>query len=229
MKNNSTTWAKKSLINIMKDTYTVTHGTVTKGAWSLEFDANSQCVFTKTYSKGSKPLDKLKVEYFIEHNLTSRYNTKFNVVLNMQFWDKEYDEDNDEYVYKVGKCQSIQILPYNDAENKGNYKFDEIDTNGKFLKSLEVVLSYNGTSGTVDAYDVNIFRNVVEPAQVGEAINQYIDEGGHMEFNQTDLANALNQYFSGGGTINWVFPTVEEIPDVGDVPNGYACLVDSID
>ena len=153
------TYSNTSLINIATDNYTVNTGTVTRSGGKLTFDAGSRCTFSKSY--GSKGLNttKLKVNYNVDASgLITRYNNNISIQLKIQYYEREYQ--NDEYVYHDGKWETVEIIPYTSDEQKGNYKEDIIDTEGNYIKKMNIIIRFNGNSGSIDLTKLNIFNTV---------------------------------------------------------------------
>lgn len=158
-KQSSDSYSTTSLINIASDPFTVNTGTVTRSGGTMTFTYNSRCTFSKTF--GSKGLNtrKLKVEYNVDTDgLSTRYNNNIYVQLKVQFYEREYN--NGEYTYSNGVYQTIDIMPYSSDEEKGNYKNDIIDLDGQFIKSMQIIIRFNGTSGTIDLTKLNIYYTV---------------------------------------------------------------------
>lgn len=176
------TYSNTSLINIATDNYTVNAGTVTRSGGKLTFDAGSRCTFSKSY--GSKGLNttKLKVNYNVDASgLTTRYNNNISIQLKIQYYEREYE--NGEYVYHDGKWETVEIIPYTSDEEKGNYKEDIIDTEGNYIKKMNIIIRFNGNSGSIDLTKLNIFNtvdidedNLSESVMNNEDIQDYIND-----------------------------------------------------
>lgn len=168
------TYSNTSLINIASDSYTVNAGTVTRSGGKLTFSANSRCTFSKGYGATGLNTTKLKVNYNVDASgLVTRYNNNISIQLQIQYLEREYE--NNEYVYRDGQWQTIELIPYTSDEEKGNYKEDIIDTEGSYIKQMKVVIKFNGTSGTIDLTKLNIFNTVdIDPEELKEEITDEI-------------------------------------------------------
>lgn len=177
-KQSSDSYSTTSLINIASDPFTVNAGTVTRNGGTMTFTYNSRCTFNKTF--GSKGLNtrKLKVEYNVDTDgLSTRYNNNIYVQLKIQFYEREYT--NGEYTYSNGVYQTIDIMPYSSDEEKGNYKNDIIDLDGQFIKSMQIIIRFNGTGGTIDLTKLNIYYTV----DIDEdSFNNYADRWANDNF-----------------------------------------------
>lgn len=204
-KASKTTYAKNSLINIGSDSFVVDAGTVTRTNNGLNLGINSRCTFTKTYTDDELSADKLKVDYSLVANaVSSRYNNKIAIQLKIQYYETEYD--NGEMQYTDGKWQTIEVIPYNDEENKGNYRFDEIDTEGMYVKTIKCIIRNNSSEITARLNSLGVYNSI---------------------YNPNGVVNALNEYNNGNG-IPLVIPLVDVLPDINDVPDGYICRLRSI-
>lgn len=155
----SETYSSRSIINIASDAFTVDTGTVTRSGGEITFSANSRCTFSKNYGNKGLSTKKLKVIYSINaSNLTTRYNNNIFIQLKIQYYNRTYV--NDEYVYTDGNWQTIEVIPYNNNENKGNYKNDIIDTNGNYIKQIKIIIGFNGSSGSIILEKLNIYNTV---------------------------------------------------------------------
>lgn len=198
------TYAKKSLIDIANDSFIVDAGTVTRSDGGLNLGASSRCTFTKNYTKDDMSADKLKVDYsLLANEVSSRYNDKITIQLRVQYYETSYD--NGETQYTAGKWQTIDVIPYTEDENKGNYKFDAIETEGRYIKTLKCVIRNNNSNKTARLNKLGVYNSI---------------------YNPNEVANAISEYTGSGGTLDWVFPTVYELPD--NPQQGYACLLYSV-
>ena len=197
MGRNDITYSDKSLINISSDNFVVNQGTVTRSGGVLQFGSNSRCTFSKSYSSNAMPVDSLKVTYQVLSELSSRYNNTISIQVKMQFYERDYQ--NGQYVYTDGKWQTVEIIPYNNSEEKGNYKFDEIETSGKYIKQLQVVIRYQANTGSATLSSLGIYNNVIDPDSVATAVNNYFDNGGTFQY--------------------LVVPFYDDFPDPATVPN----------
>lgn len=198
------TYAKKSLIDIGTDSFVVDAGTVTRSDGGLNLGASSRCTFTKNYTKDDMSADKLKVEYgLVANEISSRYNNKIAIQLKIQYFETEYD--GEETTYTDGKWQTIEVIPYTETENKGNYKFDAIETDGRYIKTLKCVIR-NNNQNTARLNKLGIYNSIYNPNGVVGAINEY----------------------TGGVGFNLTIPLVQTLPDISEVPDGYICRLASI-
>lgn len=177
-KQSSDTYSSTSLINIGSDPFTVNTGTVTRNGSILEFVYNSRCTFDKTFGAKGLNTRKLKVEYNVDTDgLSTRYNNNIYIQLKVQFYEREYN--NGQYTYSDGVYQTIDIMPYSSDEEKGNYKNDIIDLDAQFIKSMKIIIRFNGTSGTIDLTKLNIYYTV----DINEdSFNDYADNWADNNF-----------------------------------------------
>lgn len=191
------TYAKNSIINIGTDSFTVDKGVVTRSGGKLNFGADSRCTFTKSYTNDDMSADKIKVDYSLDAlNISSRYNNKIGIQLKVQFFETEYDEGETQYT--DGKWQTIEIMPYTDTENKGNYKFDAIETTGRYIKTIKCIIR-NSSSEQITLNKLGVYNSIYNPNGVIGAINEY----------------------TGGSGLNLVIPLEYSMPDISSKPDGY--------
>lgn len=199
------TYAKNSLIDIGSDSFVVDAGTVTRTNNGLNLGANSRCTFTKNYTKDDMSADKLKVDYsLLANEVSSRYNNKIAIQLKIQYYETTYDQGETQYT--DGKWQTIEVIPYTEDENKGNYKFDAIETEGRYIKTLKCVIRNNNSNNTARLNKLGVYNSIYNPNGVVGAINEY----------------------TGGTGFNLVIPLVQTLPPIESVPDGYICRLASI-
>lgn len=196
------TYSKNSLIDIGTDSFVVDAGIVTRINNGLKLGVGSRCTFTKNYTNDDISTDKLKVKYSLSANeISSRYNNKIAIQLKIQYYETTYDQGETQYT--DGKWQTIEVIPYTKNENKGNYKFDAIETEGRYIKTLKCVIRNNNKT-TARLNKLGIYNSIYNPKEVVDAINEYTDG------------------------INLVIPLVQTLPDITEVPDGYICRLASI-
>ena len=174
-KENQDIYSTTSIINIGTDQYIVNAGTVTRSGGTLTFRANSRCTFNKIFGSKGLSARKLKVEYNVDaSSLSTRYNNNINIQLKVQFYNREYN--NGQYVYNDGNYQTIEVIPYTSDENKGNYKNDIISLDGSYIKSMQTIIRFNGSSGTIDLTKLNIYNTVdVDEEYINDSMNKWAD------------------------------------------------------
>ena len=199
-------YSNKSIIDIGSDIYTVDKGTVSRLDGVLVLGAESRCTFNKSFGDKGIEASKLKVQCSIDKTgVVSRYNNNIAVKLRIQYYEREY-KDND-YVYKDSKWQTIELIPYDINEEKGNYKEDIIDTEEKYIKQMKIIVRNNGTSDGVKLTKLNIFNTVTidkDAIKTDPDIRDIIDD-------------IISDYIS---TSDLVIPLINDISEMNSKPDG---------
>lgn len=199
-------YSNKSIIDIGLDIYTVDKGTVSRLDGILVLGAESRCTFNKSFGDKGIEASKLKVQCSIDKTgVVSRYNNNIAVKLRIQYYEREY-KDND-YVYKDSKWQTIELIPYDINEEKGNYKEDIIDTEEKYIKQMKIIVRNNGTSDGVKLTKLNIFNTVTidkDAIKTDPDIRDIIDD-------------IISDYIS---TSDLIIPLINDISEMNSKPDG---------
>lgn len=211
-------YKNKSIINIRRDSFTVSTGTVTRQGSTLVLDKNSRCTFTYSYDT-DKPLTstKLKVNYNItpSNNNSTRYNNHLQITLNIDYYEGEYNNSSSEMTYRNGKKQSIQIMPYTNREDKGAYKEEIIDLESNYIKRIQVNIAYYDSGSDQSSVVINslgIYQTIF-----GDENSMY--EDFDIDEYRDDLYNMMDQYMAEHTDL--VIPGLTQIPDINTVPDGY--------
>ena len=199
-------YSNKSIIDIGSDIYTVDKGTVSRSDGVLVLGAESRCTFNKSFGDKGIEASKLKVQCSIDKTgVVSRYNDNIAVKLRIQYYEREYK--NNDYVYKDSKWQTIELIPYDTNEAKGNYKEDIIDTEEKYIKQMKIIVRNNGTSDGVKLTKLNIFNTVTidkDAIKTDPDIRDIIDD-------------IISDYIS---TSDLVIPLINDISEMNSKPDG---------
>ena len=199
-------YSNKSIIDIGSDIYIVDKGTVSRLDGVLVLGAESRCTFNKSFGDKGIEASKLKVQCSIDKTgVVSRYNNNIAVKLRIQYYEREYK--NNDYVYKDSKWQTIELIPYDINEEKGNYKEDIIDTEEKYIKQMKIIVRNNGTSDGVKLTKLNIFNTVTidkDAIKTDPDIRDIIDD-------------IISDYIS---TSDLVIPLINDISEMNNKPDG---------
>lgn len=206
-------YKKKSIVNISKDDYTVNTGSVTRSGNTLNFSSNSRCTFSKSYTK-KKPLtsSKLKVEYNLGltgSDISTRYNNNIQINLNIEFYNGTYNESTENTKLTDGKKKTIQIIPYKNNENTGGYKFEEIELESNYIKSIDIIIAYYG-SGSMRLNNLGIYVTVIG------------DESSVTEIDDDHINDLIEQYINDHPIqTDLIIPGLNAIPDISTVEDGF--------
>lgn len=205
-------YSNKSIVDISNDSYTVDKGTVTRSGGVLTLGADSRCTFSKSFGEKGIEASKLKVQCDVDNSgAISRYNNNIAVQLKVQYYEREYK--NNDYVYKDGKWQTIELIPYSTNEARGNYKEDIIDTEDSYIKQVKVIIRNNGTSDGVKLTKLNIFNTVTVDKEV---IKDEIMTDAEIK----DYIDTIIDDYIGGGTVDLVIPLINSISEMANKPDG---------
>lgn len=217
----SVAYKNSSIINIGSDNYTVNSGSVTRNGNTLTLSKNSRCTFSYSYSN-DKPLSSthLKMVYDItasNDNNGTRYSNNIQIYVNIQYYESESSGSGQ--TYRDGKKQTIQIIPYKNNEKTGAYKYEEINLNSNYIKSIDVIIAYYNSSqeqSSVTINKLNLFSTVIGSES---SINESLD------YNELDdyLNDYMDEYMDEHYTDKLLIPYEPSVPAAGTRPAGYIC------
>ena len=170
-------FSNESIIKIGQDSIVSSSGTVTRDNNTLKLGANSKCKFSYSYDT---PLQttQLKVVYDINGSEEStRYNNNIGIQLKVHLSNADYE--NGEIKYTDGEIESIDIIPYKNTEEKGNYNNELINLRSNYIKKIEVILYFYSDEETdnITFRKLGIYNTVViSEESVHTMIETYIPE-----------------------------------------------------
>ena len=199
-------FSNKSMIDILNDEVVSSVGEYSRDIMALELKGNSRVSFKCDFSE---PLEttKLKVVYDILGNESStRYNNSLGINLKIMMCKQEYE--NGDFVFKDSIVKTVNIIPYKNTEDKGNYTNEIVDIDYNFIKQLEVTIYFysDNTDDKVIIDSLGVYNTaIVTENTVENVVQQTVEKDFTGKFSCIDI--------------------LYEDPDPTTVPNGYMYIL----
>lgn len=155
-------YSKKSLIDIVNNSYEVIKGIVTKDGATLNMGSNSKCRFTFNYDTDKNILQSgsLSVVYNIindNSNIISRYNTNAKINITARYFKEIQGSGDTPDTYESGTYANYQVFPYYSNESDGYINTIIVETRPYPIQQLDIDI-VNDNENSINISKLNIFK-----------------------------------------------------------------------